>query len=236
MSKDDYSSIRGPILAGYDPVISSTSFRKDFKSFTDLLLKDGVEQLRVATREGEVIVKASNASAIKSTRFKHSRALEAQVDISALSLQDLSPTELPPKGSEILLDPIACLLIQTQPQTIRGDLLSSLQHYHFSTTSATVRKVYQWIADNQVIKNTMRKKDFLYRLTEGLTIVDLDEDIMEESTLLENFKGTVDEQLLVATARKRNAFLATTHQALINYEFVNSFGVYGEGALDGQSE
>jgi PIN domain nuclease of toxin-antitoxin system len=219
-----YNALRG----GQQPVIPSTLIRQHFKSFASLVIGGDVPFIKIRTNDGICSLgMPSGADSImrsQSLTYEIGRALDVEININKIcegafgSRDDL----LPAHGTPLLLDTSTLVLLQTRPKEIRDDLRRAIKLFPCYASAWSLREIHEWLNGNILIKDNIRRQDYIERIQDGLGIIDVGKDILEESANLREFNGDLRQQIMAATARRLGATYVGFDEVLLTYPFIKS--------------
>ena len=216
------------LKAGRDPVLSTSLFMGHLKVWSDLLAEGSVDSFRY--QSGRHIFRTALSTAttgeFKSNMefglcrsvYVNLRAIHGLVD------EDLAPSEpSSAAGSKYILDTGILLLLQVNPERISSYWLDKLKKSKLYYSATSIGEIQAWLEGNDVIKDTVRREDFLALLTNGCHEIPMDSKVMSEAmTLRGEFSGDLHDRIIVATARLHQATVLTWNVLIKKYPYVDS--------------
>ena len=215
------------LKAGRDPVLSTSLFLSHLKVWSELLAEGGLESFRY--QSGRHIFRTALAAATShetksNMEFGLCRSVYVNLRaIHGLVDEELGPSEPAMSGSKFILDTGILLLLQVCPEKISEMWRDKLKKSKLYYSATSIGEIQAWLEGNEVIKDTVRRDDFLALLTNGCYEIPMDSKVMSEAmTLRGEFSGDLHDRIVVATARLQQATVLTWNILIKKYPYVDS--------------
>ena len=219
-TSDDYIS---QYKSGKKPIISYSAFVKKIKDFTKLI-PDYTNELYFESggRKVRATIEDEGGDSIHS--FCFGRATEVDVDFEKIIERDLKDLVIPQKKPQrVLLDTGVLLACQVKPELIPNNLKDLLEAADLFYSPASIGQICEWLNGNEIIKDNIRRHDFIDHLIRGVMEVPITSKIKEDAmTLRGDFKGTMVEREIIACARNLNATVLSVREGIGGYGFVGN--------------
>jgi PIN domain nuclease of toxin-antitoxin system len=134
-----------------------------------------------------------------------------------------NPTDPDLVSGPFLIDTGVLLTLQVSPKDISESWINKLSKSRLLYSASSIGEIQHWLNGDSIIRDTIRRHDFIELLTQGIYEIPIDSNIISEAmTLRGEFTGDINDRILVATARLHQATIITKNSAILNYDFVNS--------------
>lgn len=207
--------------AGNKPVVNSTAFKQKVKDFCELL-PDYTDEFHFECggRTMTIHYEADNVTEQKTYHF--GRAKNVEVDFEKITTRQNTFSIPNNKPKKVLLDTGVLLILGIEPSLLIQEvssLVKTADQVYYSPSS--IGQIHEWLNGNEIIKDNIRRGDFIELLTRGLLEVPITSKIKEDAmTLRGEFKGTDIERETIACARNVGATVISVSENVAGYEFV----------------
>lgn len=219
--------------AGQRPVLATSIYQQNLRVWTDLLASGEAEEVKF--KSGQTILSTKLSSAKSSSQggklsFGRCTSVMAKLDRTHTekieNLSDREPTNPEMLSGTIILDTGVLLLLQISPHLVSDAWKSKLAQSRVIYSSSAIGEIQNWLNGDDVIRDTIRRYDFIELLTEGCFEVPIDTNIISEAmTLRGDFDGDINDRILIATARLHQATIITKNQLILDYPFAHSTNI-----------
>ena len=214
------------VKAGLDPVLPTSLFQSNLKHWTKILAEGVVSSIRYES--GKTVCRAALANRDKEvigSKVELGRCRDVMIDLTqvhgAKSEQEISDPDY--YTGPFLLDTGILLTLQKEPETIKKEWLEKIYNSKLLVSISSIAQIHEWLNGDVIIKDNIRRIDFLEILCQGTFKIPLDEiTITEAMNLRGDFNGTYHERIMVSTSQGQKATILTKSKAIVEYKYVKS--------------